>query len=266
MAVTPYADSGDVVTASLYDTATSLMGHYPYGWGRYFYDTSTTGSGWPFYNPLQESTFFNSKNLRLLPITSIHYQGPHVTQANYSLGYDDAQTNLKAVLSSFGNDAQAFPVVNGEYYTSFALDSEDDSGPVTVAVEYLHGWVDGMHAGVADPNGHVLKGWAGVYNSQGNCGTWITIADMHSEYGYGPDFIYIACWLNSTAFPPWDEDNCTNTDAPPCNQPIPNTTTLWQYYAGYHVGSSQIDLDEGNPNIDFHAALGQYCPIPPIIT
>jgi len=41
-------------------------------------------------------------------------------------------------------------------------------------------------------------------------------------------------------------------------------TVLWQYAVQEPVtGSiSLIDLDEGNPNIAFQSALGQYCPIP----
>ncbi len=42
---------------------------------------------------------------------------------------------------------------------------------------------------------------------------------------------------------------------------------MWQYAGDAKVISSSgqeyyVDLDMGNPNLDFHTALGQYAPIP----
>jgi hypothetical protein len=94
----------------------------------------------------------------------------------------------------------------------------------------------------------------------------VTVAN---QYGIRPDFIYIACYPSGggTTPPPWDQDNCTNTDAPPCNIALGQSTVLWQYHGNYAVidngVTKHVHFDEGNPNLDFHTALGQYTPIPP---
>ncbi|NNN08699.1 MAG: hypothetical protein HKL85_05840 [Acidimicrobiaceae bacterium] len=256
MTGTPYADSYDIVDLAMYNQATTYMGHTPYGWGRYFNYPANTGTGAPYYNPATENSFFSSHSLRLVPIAR---QEANIALDDYTTGYSDAQRNLTAVLQALGNNATTpFFAANGEHYCSFALDCESTSGgELPMFTNYLHGWLEGMQTGVNDPNNNLLVGWSGVYSSQGYCTTWQSIVNCASDFGIRPSWIWIASGISQTALPAWDT-TYTSTEVS-CGIALGQSTDLWQY--GENEPGS-IDLDVGNPNIDFHTALGQYCPIP----
>ncbi|MCY0909104.1 MAG: hypothetical protein OWR62_12025 [Sulfobacillus thermotolerans] len=265
------ADSGDVVGQKMYSAASAYLGKNPVIWGRYFYTSLQNGSGYPFYDPSIENEFFYNQNLRLLPITDVKMQGANLTNGDYTTGYNDAQNNLLAVLDALGDDATLFPCIipSGEtsctHWTAFALDCEDDSGPVTVNVAYLHGWLVGMKNGVTDRNGVYLYGWSGIYNAIANCGTWSSVVTCSETFGISPHFIWTAGYPYSSPLeiPPWNTDDDCNTEET-CGIALGQATVLWQYYGDATVSgsSSLIDLDQGNPNIDVNTALTNYCPAP----
>ncbi len=269
------ADSGNVVGQKMYNAAATYLGKNPVVWGRYFYTYTQNGTVFPYYDPSTENTFFSDNSLRLLPITGVSAQGPHLSGGSYTTGYNDAQNNLFAVLEALGDDAEFFPCVippggtGCTHWTAFALDCEDSSGPVTVSVEYLHGWLVGMADGVQDRNGVTLYGWSGVYNSADNCGTWDSVVSCSQEFGIAPKFIWTSGYPgspyagNPSDTPPWNTDNDCNTEDS-CGIALGQSTVLWQYYGDATVSgsSSLIDLDQGNPNLDFATALSNYCPVP----
>ncbi len=210
---------------------------------------------------------FHKYNLRLLPITSVHFQGPRLG-GTYTDGYGDAGANLTAVLRALGGNSDSFPCIGSPcvHYTSFAMDCEDDSGPVTVSVDYLHGWLERMKAGITDSAGTPLYGWSGVYNGHGICANWNNIVSCFNSYGIRPDFIWIAGYPDGSTIPssplPWNTDGDCDTDNSPCYVALGQSTVLWQYAGDALIAGEYVDLDQGNPNLDFHTALGQYCPYP----
>jgi len=258
---TANVDSYNIVGAAMYDQAKSYVGSTPYAWGRYFTYPGNTGSGAPYYNPATENSFFSGHGLRLIPIAR---QESNIALDNYTTGYDDAQQNLVAVLRALGGNATTpFFAANGIHYCSFVLDCESPSGGEPVMfTNYLHGWLEGMQAGVGDSAGNLLVGWPGIYSSQDYCTTWQSVINCATSYGIRPSWIWVAHAINQTPLPAWNT-NYTSTYVS-CGIALGQATVLWQYAVQEPVtGSiSLIDLDEGNPNIEFQSALGQYCPIP----
>jgi len=237
----------------------NVMGYKSYEWGRYFYIAAVISQG--NLHSSSENAFFHDNSLRLLPITSVADQGPHVS-GSYNEGLIDGQNNLQAVLAAFGGVSN-FPVINGLPYCAFAIDSEDNSGPATTSEDYMRGWITALHDGIVS-GGVTLTGWAGIYNGLDNCGTWDSLVSLAATYDLRPDFIWIACYPGgSGAVPPWDEGGCTDTEQGDCHIAIGQATGLWQHYGDYNTPSGYVDLDLGNPNLDFHTALGQYAPTPP---
>lgn len=126
-----------------------------------------------------------------------------------------------------------------------------------------------MGAGINDSAGNFLGGWAGVYSAQSACDSWTSVLNCYNSYGSRPQFIHMASWIDPAgttpppAFPSWPTNNSyTSTTAAGCVA-IGQSTVLWQYAGNALVANQyKVDLDAGNPNLDFHTALGQYCPIP----
>ncbi len=268
---TGYADSSVIVNSAMYNQVKTWQGHAPYGWGRYFYSAAdngtTTSSGLQYYDPGTENGFFHSNSLRLLPIAR---QESNIATNDYTTGHNDAQLNLKAVLKALGGNATTpFFAANGKHYCAFMLDCESTSGgiPSATFTNYLHGWLEGMGKGVTDSSGNLLVGWTGVYSAQSACTTWTSVVDCANTYGIRPDFIDVASWITGqTALPTWNEAY-TSTKEGTCDIALGQSTVLWQYAGNAVVTTSSgqtyyVDLDEGNPNLDFHTALGQYAPIP----
>ncbi len=232
---TPYADSYSPVNDTMYQQVTKWQGHTPYGWGRYFYDTSSLGSN-QFYHPATENSFFYGKTMRLLPIAE---QSAHIQDdpTNYTLGKSDATSNLKAVLQAFNNDAVNFFKSGSDYWVAFALDCEstNQGNLTTIFTDYLRGWITGMEDGITDSSGRTLKGWHGVYSAQGDCITWQTIVDLYNQYGLRPKFVAMSSYIDPVgttpppAFPSWPTDNpYTTTDTVACNHiSIGQSTVLW---------------------------------------
>ncbi|MCL4519971.1 MAG: hypothetical protein M1415_00040 [Firmicutes bacterium] len=125
-----------------------------------------------------------------------------------------------------------------------------------------------MGTGITDTSGNRLKGWTGIYGAQDYNNVWDSVVDCVNQYGIRPNFIVVSRYIKApgTTPPPpypstWDTQY-TTTDVP-----IGQSTTMWQYAGDAVVTSSSgqtydVDLDMGNPNLDFHTALGQYAPIP----
>ncbi len=105
---TPYADSGVPINSTIYDQVTSWQGATPDGWGRYLLAPSdngqSAGNGITWYSGANENAFFNSKQMRLLPIA-----GQGITVNDYNTGVSDATNNLNAVLKALSNKATNFP-------------------------------------------------------------------------------------------------------------------------------------------------------------
>ena len=264
---TGYADSATPVFSALYNQVAAWQGHTPYGWGRYFLTKSDNGSGGAFYDPSTENGFFHDHQLRLLPIA---YQG--IYTINESDGITDGKSNLNAVLDALGGNATTpFFAANGTHYCAFMLDCESVAKgqqvpPPEMFTDYLYGWLKAMKAGISDNAGNQLVGWTGVYSSQDACNTWQSIIDCVNTYGVRPDFVVVASWLSGQrALPTWDS-NYTSTDKGTCQLSIGQYTVMWQYAGDAQVNNNGttylVDLDEGNPHLDFHTALGQYAPIP----
>ncbi len=82
-----------------------------------------------------------------------------------------------------------------------------------------------------------------------------------------PEFVVIASYIDPVgttpppSLPAWDTSYTSTTKY--CVG-IGQSTTMWQYAGDAKVnnGTYTVDLDVGNPNLDFHTALGQYAPIP----
>ncbi len=269
MEVTPYADSGVAINATLYNQAGNWLGHSPYGWGRYFNapddNGKTTSTGITWYSSA-ENAFFNSKQLRLLPIAG---QGIP-TSGTISQGQTDAQNNLQAVLKALGGNATTpFFAANGVHYCAFALDCETPGQKQPkVFTDYLYGWLKEMGTGITDTSGNRLKGWTGVYGAQDYNNVWNSVVDCVNQYGIRPNFIVVSSYIDSPGTtPPPSYPATWNTQYTTTDVPIGQSTTMWQYAGDAVVTSSSgqtydVDVDMGNPDLDFHTALGQYAPIP----
>jgi hypothetical protein len=72
------------------------MGYKSYEWGRYFYIAAVISQG--NLHSSSENAFFHENSMRLLPITSVADQGPHVS-GSYKEGL---KNNLQAVVAAFG--------------------------------------------------------------------------------------------------------------------------------------------------------------------
>jgi hypothetical protein len=248
----------------MYDAVVQYQGQDPKGWGRYFYTPDDNGtspsSGLTYYSGDAENAFFNSHQLRLLPIAGQGVTADNAT--DYTAGYDDAQSNLQAILKAFGQDMTLFYESAGAYYCAFMLDCEPAPDVFT---DYLHGWLEGMEAGVTNSSGDTLYGWTGIYGSQDACTVWESMVDCANNYSIRPKFLDVAHYVDSTAIPStWDEAD-TSPNEGTCEIAVGQVTDIWQYYgdASVNDGEYYVDLDLANPNIDFHTAVGQYCPIPP---
>ena len=263
---TPYADSGVPINSTIYNQVTRWQGATPDGWGRYFLapgdNGQSAGNGITWYSGATENSFFNSKQMRLLPIA-----GQGITVNDYNTGVSDATSNLNAVLKALSNKATNFPLVNGLYMCAFALDCEtpNQGFPTFNFADYLAGWLQQMATGVTDSVGNQLIGWGGVYGGQDATKVWDSVNTCVSTYGVRPNFVAVSSYITPQllGFPSSWDTSYTSTDVA-----IGQSTTLWQYTGDAVVTNSStgqqydVDLDMGNPNIDFHTALGQYCPIP----
>lgn len=73
----------------------NVMGYKSYEWGRYFYIAAVISQG--NLHSSSENAFFHENSMRLLPITSVADQGPHVS-GSYKEGL---KNNLQAVVAAF---------------------------------------------------------------------------------------------------------------------------------------------------------------------
>jgi hypothetical protein len=208
-------DQARTASASCLQIATQQLGQPPVFWGRYFKDP---GDASPIqYQPNLESAFFNTHNIRVLPVGR---QTANVNKPDSDLGRQDGGDNAAAIIASFGAaHLSTMPEV------AVFLDAEINN-PLNHI--YYQGWSAGLVAGGTSQN---IKFVPCVYGHHNDGHTWSELGQAISGGS-----ICGAAWIvfmDSMNFPigPWQPARFTGKNMP----------------AGVRVAIAQRVLDYRDP-------------------
>ena len=149
-------DQARTASASCLQIATQKLRQAPVFWGRYF---KALGDTSPIqYQANLESAFFNSHNIRVLPVGR---QTANVSQPDSDLGRQDGDDNAAAIIASFGADH-----LSKMQGVAVFLDAEIGN-PLNHI--YYEGWNAGLIAGGASQD---VKFVPCVYGHHNDGHTW----------------------------------------------------------------------------------------------
>jgi hypothetical protein len=240
----PGADSSVLVTTSMIQGASALLGATPVFWGRYFTSVSTTGD--VEYRHAEENQLLNAAGVPLLPIAR---QTGNV-DGRVEQGIADGVANARDFIRTFGT--QVLTEQGGRFY--MFLDVE---GSPSLSQDYFVGWAQGLAEEAESLGGGSVQILPCVYGTHTDTDTWSAVAAAIAA-GTPCFGAWIARYFSGQCvMGEWQPAIVT----PLAPVPFPCPILAWQYAGDCLDG--QIDCSQTNPDIDIQSQLLAFLVLPP---